>query len=135
MLVPRTSRYGFFLKELTMKNYLAVFIGTQESFERSGWNTLSEEQRKERERTGINAWKNWIEANKASIVDVGSPLGKTKKISAAGIEDFKNALTGYTVVRAESHQAAAQMFEGHPHFAFFPGDHIEVMECLPIPSA
>jgi hypothetical protein len=26
------------------------------------------------------------------------------------------------------------MFEGHPHFTIFPGESIEVMECLPIPG-
>jgi hypothetical protein len=37
-------------------------------------------------------------------------------------------------VRADSHEAAARIFEGHPHFMIFPGDGIEVMECLPIPG-
>jgi len=26
------------------------------------------------------------------------------------------------------------MFEGHPHFTIFPGESIEVMECLQIPE-
>ena len=43
-------------------------------------------------------------------------------------------MTGYIVVQAESHEAAAKLFEGHPHFSIFPGDSVEVMECLPIPS-
>jgi hypothetical protein len=30
--------------------------------------------------------------------------------------------------------AAARMFEMHPHFAIFPGDSVEIMECLPIPG-
>ena len=41
---------------------------------------------------------------------------------------------GYVVVQAESHEAAAKMFEGHPHFTIFPGDSVEIMECLPIPE-
>jgi len=40
----------------------------------------------------------------------------------------------YMVVRAESHEAAAQMFADHPHFTMFPGEAIEVMERLPIPG-
>jgi len=43
-------------------------------------------------------------------------------------------MTAYTVVRAESHEAAARMFENHPHFTIFPGESIEVMECTPIPE-
>jgi hypothetical protein len=26
------------------------------------------------------------------------------------------------------------MFENHPHFTIFPGDSVEIMECLPIPG-
>jgi hypothetical protein len=27
-----------------------------------------------------------------------------------------------------------KLFENHPHFTIFPGEAIEVMECLPIPG-
>lgn len=40
----------------------------------------------------------------------------------------------YTVVQADSHEAAAKLFENHPHFMIFPGDAVEVMERLPIPG-
>jgi hypothetical protein len=43
-------------------------------------------------------------------------------------------MTGYVVVRADSHEAAARMFEKHPSFAHFPGDSVEIMEILPIPG-
>ena len=29
---------------------------------------------------------------------------------------------------------AAKLFLNHPHFMIFPGDRVEVMECLPIPG-
>lgn len=115
-----------------MKKFLAVFTGTQASMAK--WSELSEQERKKRESEGIAAWHAWIEKNKQAIVEVGSPLGKTKNISAAGIADIRNNLTGFTVVQADSHEAAARLFENHPHFSIFPGDGIEVMECLPIPT-
>ncbi len=117
-----------------MKTFLAVFIGTPDMRTRSGWDALPEDQRKERETAGINAWMKWIDTHKAAIIDGGSPLGKTKQVSPTGIADIKNALTAYTLVKAESHEAAARMFEGHPHFTIFPGESIEIMECLPIPG-
>ena len=40
-------------------------------------------------------------------------------------------MTGYVIVRAESHEAAAKVFEKHSHFAILPGDSVEIMECLP----
>jgi hypothetical protein len=41
----------------------------------------------------------------------------------------------YMVVRADSHEVAAKLFEGHPHFTMLPGEHVEVMPVLPIPGA
>src|SRR4051794_34124275 len=116
-----------------MKNFLAVFTGTPASMAR--WQALTEADRKKREGEGIAAWHAWMENNKSSIVEQGSPLGKTKAVSASGIADTRNNLAGYTVVRAENHEAAARLFERHPHFSIFPGDAVEVMECLPIPGS
>jgi hypothetical protein len=65
---------------------------------------------------------------------MGGPLGKTKKVTEHGIEDASNALGAFTVVRAASHEAAAKLFENHPHFTVFPGDAIEVMPVLAIPG-
>jgi hypothetical protein len=117
-----------------MKNYLAVYLGNEASRKASGWDALSEEARKKREQEGVQAWGAWVEAHKASIVDTGAPLGKTLRASRSGIEGVRNNLAAYTLVRAESHEAAAKMFESHPHFTIFPGDSIEIMECLPIPG-
>lgn len=117
-----------------MKRFLAVYTGTPEALEKSGWNKLDAATRKEREAAGIKAWMGWGAANKAVIVDMGTPLGKTKRISPQGVADTKNALTGYVIIEAESHEAAAKLFLNHPHFTIFPGEAVEVMECLPIPG-
>lgn len=118
-----------------MKNFLAVYIGTMEDFEKSGWGQLSEAERKEKEEAGMAAWGEWMEKHKEAIVDIGAPLGKTKSISSNGIEDTKNNLSGYIIVKAESHEAAAKMFEDHAHFSIFPGKAVEVMACLDMPGA
>jgi hypothetical protein len=120
--------------EQPMKNFLAIYIGSAPSRERADWDRLDEATRKERMSAGIKAWGNWMDAHKASIVATGTPLGKTKRASPQGITDTKNAMTGYVVVQAETHEEAARMFEKHPHFTMFPGDSVEIMECLPIPG-
>lgn len=84
---------------------------------------------------GMQAWREWMTRHADRIVETGGPLGKTKKVSAAGIADSQNNLVGYIVVEAEDHEAAARMFQGHPSFSIFPGDGVEVMPCLPIPTA
>ena len=117
-----------------MKKFLAIYIGTEAALEKSQWNQLDEEKRKQREAEGVKAWMEWGATHSAAIVDQGSPLGKTKRVSEEGIADTKNVMTGYVIVQAESHEAAAKLFENHPHFTIFPGDLVEVMEVLPIPG-
>jgi hypothetical protein len=80
------------------------------------------------------AWKAWAEKHKAAISVMGGPLGKTKKITKSGIADVGNELGAFMAVRAESHEAAARLFENHPHFTIFPGESVEVMPVLPIPG-
>ncbi len=115
-----------------MKNFLAIYLGTPAAL--AGWNAMSESERQQRQAEGVKAWHEWVERHMDSIVDVGSPLGRTKSASCNGIADVRNNMTGYTVVRAESQEAAAKLFENHPHFTIFPGEAIEIMECLPIPA-
>ena len=118
----------------TNDTFLAVFLGSKNSAKWAAWNALSETERKAREMRGIAAWKAWVEKHQASLVQMGGPLGKTKKVDAQGIADVTNAMGAFTVVRAASHEAAAKMFEDHPHFSIFPGEAVEVMPVLPIPG-
>lgn len=116
-------------------SYLAVFLGSKSSSRRAAWDALSEGERRAKEQEGMAAWKAWVEKNRASIVEMGGPLGKTKKVTQGGIADVSNELAAFTVVRAQSPEAAAKLFEGHPHFTIFPGDAVEIMPILPIPGA
>ena len=117
-----------------MKQFLAVYTGSKVSRVASGWDDLDAGTRASREAAGIQAWHEWMQAHKDCIVHSGGPLGTTKSISNDGIADVTNSLAGFVVIEAESQDAAAAMFRGHPHFAIFPGDAVEVMECLPSPG-
>jgi hypothetical protein len=115
-----------------MKKFIAIYLGTPEAFKT--WTALDEATRKQREQAGMEAWVRWGTDHQKSIVYDGGPLGKTKRADAGGVTDTKNALAGYVIVEAETHEAAARMFENHPHFAIFPGESVEIMECLPMPQ-
>lgn len=119
----------------TTDTYLAIFLGTPASPRMEAWMALPEAERQQRAQQGIAAWKGWMETHSAAIATMGGPLGKTKKVTEGGIADVSNALSGFVVVRAPSHEAAAKMFEHHPHFAIFPGEAVEIMPVLPIPAA
>ncbi len=116
------------------KNFLAVYVGSPTSPRMATWLALPEEQRKATERAGIQAWLAWAKQHASQVVDMGGPLGKTKSASEQGITDIRNSMGGYTIVRAASHDEAAQLFVNHPHFAIFPGTSVEIMECLPVPT-
>ena len=115
-----------------MKNFLAIFLGTAASMD--SWKALPEEERKTKEKAGMEAWGKWFTDNQKSIANNGSPLGKTKRVDKNGISDVRNELGAWVVVQAESQEEAAKLFENHPHFTIFPGESVEVMECLPMPT-
>lgn len=116
-----------------MKTFLAIYTGTTEEFD-TAWGGLDDLARKAKMQEGMKAWEAWVERHASIILDQGGPLGKTKSVSMSGVSDIRNAMTGYVIVRAESHQSAAELFRDHPHFAIFPGKAVEIMECLPIPD-
>ena len=119
---------------MTTNSYLAVFLGSKTSARMKAWMALPEAERRAKEQEGMAAWKAWVEKHHAAVASMGGPLGKTKKVSASGIEDISNEMGAFMVVRAESQEAAARLFEKHPHFTIFPGEAVEVMPVLPIPA-
>jgi hypothetical protein len=119
----------------TNDTYLAVFLGSKNSPKMAAWNALPEKEQQAKKQQGIAAWKAWVEKHQSAIVGMGGPLGKTKEVTQRGIEDVSNEMGAFTVVRADSHEAAARLFENHPHFTIFPGESIEIMPVLPIPEA
>ncbi|HXI08610.1 MAG: hypothetical protein ACRC1G_16325 [Bradyrhizobium sp.] len=114
--------------------YLAVFLGSRDNPKMAAWMAMPPSERQAKQREGIAAWKAWVAKHQGAIVEPGGPLGKTKKVDATGVSDIANELSGFAVVRAASHEAAARMFEGHPHFTVFPGERVEIMPVLPIPA-
>ena len=117
-----------------MKRYMAVFTGSPDAFAQYQKKYPDPKQREATDREGMQAWMQWGETHAKSIVENGGPLGKTKRVTRDGIADIRNNLAGWTIVQAESQEAAAKLFLNHPHFTIFPGDGVEIMECLPIPD-
>jgi hypothetical protein len=77
----------------------------------------------EQAEAGMAAWMEWAERNRDAIVELGSPLGGDSDVS------------GYSIVQAESRDAAAALFEDHPHLRMPGGSSIELLEFLPLPGS
>ena len=110
--------------------YLAVFLSNKTSPRWQAWYAMSNEERRAKDAEGLAALRAWDEKHQDSIVYMGGPLGPTKRTSREGVADVINELTVFVVVRASSHEEAAQLFECHPHLTIFPCDAVDVMPLL-----
>ncbi|MEV7231678.1 hypothetical protein AB0M79_32425 [Polymorphospora sp. NPDC051019] len=110
-----------------MGRFLALFNGAADEV---GKAELTEQRQSE----FIHAWASWAQANEKALIDPGAPLNAKKLITAQGVEDLTDAMTGYTIVEADSHDEAVQIFAGHPHLQLFAGNSIVVLECPPRPG-
>ncbi|HYC68078.1 hypothetical protein [Brevundimonas sp.] len=111
-------------------HYLAVFTSNKTSPKWRAWYAMTKAEQDAVDAIGVPAVKAWDEAHRDVIVYQGGPLGPTKRATEDGVTDVVNELTVFMVVRAESHEAAAQLFVGHPHCTIFPCDAVEVMPLL-----
>jgi hypothetical protein len=113
-----------------MKKFMVLYMASSADFEKMMKNSTPEQQKK-----GMDAWMKWMGKHKKSLVDGGGPLGKTKRVDAKGASNTKNGIGGYSIVQAQSHDAAAKMFgKDHPHLQMMPGAWIEVVEIMPMPD-
>jgi hypothetical protein len=113
-----------------MKKFMVFYMADPAAFE-----TMMKSSTPDTQKKGMEAWMHWMGAHKASIVDGGAPLGKTKRVDATGAKDVKNGIGGYSVVQADSHDAAAKLFgKDHPHLQMMPGAWVEIVEIMPMPG-
>jgi hypothetical protein len=63
------------------------------------------------------------------------PLAKPSASTRKGASNTKNGVGGYSIVQAQSHDAATKLFgKSHAHLQMMPGGRIEIVEILPIPG-
>lgn len=111
-----------------MSKFFLLYLAPVSAIEQMMANSTPEQRK-----AGMDAWMAWMKKNQSALVDMGAPLGKTKRVTATGVESVRNEVTGYTVVEAASHDAAAAMLAGHPHLSV-PGAYIDVLSVTPIPG-
>ncbi len=90
------------------------------------WAKTDPEVRKAAEEKMQAEWRRWM-ADHAKMITLTEAGGKTKRVTASGVSDAKNDIMLYSFVESESHEAAAKLFESHPHLQI-PQSSIEVME-------
>jgi hypothetical protein len=75
-------------------------------------------------------WKAWVGELGDAMVNPGTPLGKSKTVSASGVSDDggANPLLGYSVVKAESMDAALEIARGCPYLEMGTIEVAEIMQ-------
>jgi hypothetical protein len=115
--------------ETSMKKFMVLYMASADAFAEMMKNTTPQQQKE-----GMDAWMKWMGANQSSLVDAGAPLGKTKRVDAKGASDARNGVGGYSIVQADSADAAAKLFsKDHPHLQM-QGAWIELVEIMPMPG-
>jgi len=59
-----------------MKKFMVLSMASGPEFGKMIKSSTSERQK------GIDAWMKWMNANRASVVEGGAPLGKTKRVDS-----------------------------------------------------
>lgn len=111
-----------------MKKYLALYKMDMEAM-RKMMESTSEEDRKK----SMGEWGMWMKKHIADFADAGAPVGKTTHVTSSGATAAKNDIGGYSIVQAESAEAAAKLFSDNPHLSM-PGAVVELMEIMSMPG-
>jgi hypothetical protein len=112
-----------------MTKYIVIYHADAATM--AGMQDMSPEQMAE----GMKPWMAWAEACGDGLVDMGSPLGGGVNINAGGSSPSGKEVTGYSILEADSMQAAEALMQGHPHLAYGVGCEIEIHEAMPLPGS
>jgi hypothetical protein len=108
----------------TVKKFLVLYLVPTDVM--AGWAKTDPATRKPAEEKMQAEWGRWM-GQHAKMITLTEAAGKTKAVTAAGIGDTKNEIMLYSIVEADSHEAAAKAFANHPHLTI-PQSSIQVME-------
>lgn len=102
-----------------MGNYVLTYTGGQPATEAEGEAVMA-------------AWGAWIGALGDTLVDLSNPFGPSSTIAADGTvsDGTPSALTGYSILQADSLSAAAESAKGCPVLA--RGGSVEVYETFKV---
>lgn len=94
------------------------------------WMKIPEDEREANDPQLQSAWNAWMEQHASSLIETAA-VGRPKRITATNVEDTRNDIMIYSLVEAESLEAATDMFKDHPHLGML-GGWIEIMHASSI---
>ena len=113
-----------------MKKFLVLYLAPARVIEE--WKEPDPQTRKAAEEKTQANWKKWGSDHAKMFADMGAGISK-QNVSAPRAFGHRNDVMLYAIVEADSHDAAAKSFVGHPHLGI-PAASIEIMEIHPLPG-
>ena len=111
-----------------MQKFIVMFLAPSATI--AEWMKKPEAERKDADQQMRKEWGEWMAAH-ASMIKETQAAGKTKRVTKGSVADVANDLMLYSIIEAESPEAAAEVYKDHPHFGI-PGATIEVLPIRPM---
>jgi hypothetical protein len=110
---------------ITVPKYLVLYRSSVDAMQQMANSTPEQAQE------GMQLWMKWFEQVGPALIDGGSPVGRSRTLP--GPAETGVAIGGYSILEADSADAATKLLDGHPHL-HAPGAAIELLEYLPMPG-
>ncbi len=111
-----------------MGRYIVLYRASQSAVEATT-NMTPEEMKK-----GMEAWMTWVQNCGDSLVDIGTPLGDGRRMTRTTNAPSESDVMGYSILEAESMDAAQALLADHPHLEWAAGCEIELHEVMTMPD-
>ena len=111
-----------------MAKYLVLYRSSVDAMQQMS--SATPEQAQE----GMLMWLDWASKAGSALADLGAPLAPAGRVPSGANGDSGLPIAGFSVLEADSVEAATGLLQGHPHL-HAPGAVIEVLEYLPVPGA
>ena len=78
-------------------------------------------------------WQAWIGGLGEAVINPGTPLSGTQTVSSEGVQPSSSTMSGFSVVEADSIDAAVEMAKSSPFLAV--NGTIDVSEVMELPGS
>jgi len=108
-----------------MNRYIVVYHSPASAVEQMMESTPEEQKE------GMKVWMQWADKMGDALLDLGTPLTGGQRLSQDGVSvPVGDDTSGYSIIQAESMDAALRLLDGHPHLAWNKACWIEVHEAM-----
>jgi 7-cyano-7-deazaguanine synthase in queuosine biosynthesis len=111
-----------------MQKFIALYLCPVTTL--NDWMQKPEAERKPIEEKMMHEWQAWAQAHAAMILETNG-AGKASRITPDGVAPHRNEVMMFSIVQADSQEAAEKIFIGHPHLGI-PTASIELMPIKPM---